>query len=318
MVLDSPFSSLTKLMGELAQVYPLLPAGASIGPFFLLRCASSPRGPPERRGVAHRHAALGRALLLSGERLLLQSGRVPFKAPPFLVPPMISYSAAVRGRPARELRHRAARTCALFLWRRPCAAPRVHRLARGLGSPRRRLHRQGHRAADTTRQTDLHIHWQVEVVPMLSMPCLFAHASDVRRPPGRPAGSAARPRAAPSGRRFVRGARARPTPGSAQPRAKRPAGLSDVAAGRGACCAARRSVGGAPHSHRLRALPLLAERRTPAVMFGRRMPVGVARAQGDFVGASHSRRLHASCASPRKRFAPLAVRAAATACEWQG
>ncbi len=40
--------------------------------------------------MAHRHSALGRALLFSGERLLLQSGRVAFKVPPFLVPPMIS------------------------------------------------------------------------------------------------------------------------------------------------------------------------------------------------------------------------------------
>jgi hypothetical protein len=40
--------------------------------------------------VATRHSALGRALLFSGERLLLQSGRAAFQVPTFLVPPMIS------------------------------------------------------------------------------------------------------------------------------------------------------------------------------------------------------------------------------------
>jgi hypothetical protein len=73
------------------------------------------------------------------------------------------------------------------------------------------------------------------------------------------------------------------------------------------------AVGGTPHSHLLRALPL-AERSTPAVMFGWRMPAGVPRDHGDLVAASHSRRLHANCASPCKRFVPLAVRAAAPAC----
>ncbi len=212
MVLDSPFSSLTKLMGELAQVYPLLPAGASIGPFFrnlAMRLLGLPVALwPERRGVAHSpalRAGQRRAPAAAERSCGVQSAAIPRAAD--------DQRAAVRGRPARELRHRADGTCALFFWRRPCAAPRVHRLARGLGSPRPRLHWQGHRAADIRRPA----HWQVEVVQMLSMPCLFAHASDVRRPP-RPALPAQRRgrRAAPSGRRFVRGARARPTRGSAR------------------------------------------------------------------------------------------------------
>ena len=104
---------------------PLLPLAMRL-------LSPSPCGQSGAVRLTHRHAALG-----STELLPLQSGRVAFKVPTFLVPPMISVLRSAIGRPARELRHRADGTCALFFRRRPRAAPRVHRFARGLGSPRR-------------------------------------------------------------------------------------------------------------------------------------------------------------------------------------
>jgi hypothetical protein len=217
MVLDSPFSSLTKLMGELAQVYPLLPAGASIGPFFrnlAMRLLGLPVALwPERRGAAHRHSALG-----STERLPLQSGRVAFTVPPFLVPPMISVlRSAVDQRANFDIERMEL----------------VRYSFGGVLAPRRVC---------------------IASLAGWAHPAHVCTGKDIgqRTPPDR------------------------------------------------------------PHSYR-RTLPR-AECRTPAFMFGWRMPAGVARAQDDFVDASHSRRLHANCASPCKCFVPFEVRAAAPAC----
>jgi hypothetical protein len=149
---------------------------------------------------------------------------------------------------------------------------------------------------------------------MLGVPCLFAHASDVRRPPAPPcrlsgAAGVQRRRAAGSsvapalGPRVAQRSRRR----SGQPGFQTSPPVAVHAALRGGRSAARRT--------RAACARCRAERRTPVVMFGWRMPAGVPRDHGDFVGASHSRRLRGDCASPRKRFVPLAVRAAALACE---
>jgi hypothetical protein len=257
--------------------------------------------------LTHRHSALG-----SAELLPLQSGRVAFKVPPFLVPPMISVlRSAVDQRANFDIERMELvrysfggvlaprRVCIASLagWAHPahvCTGKDIgQRTSDDLHTGRSRSFRCS--ACRASLRTP------AMCAARPAPPCRLSGAAGVQR--RRAAGSCVAPALGP---RVAQ--RASPAAGEAV----WPAGLSLRRRSR---CMLRSAVSvvGAPHSHRLRALPG-AERRTPAVMFGWRMPAGVARAQDDFVDASHSRRLHANCASPCKCFVPFEVRAAAPAC----